>query len=150
MMNAGCSGVEYAIQIITKVRQLSIAVGDHEDYGQSNTCRLSPVATNFTSGSHAVETAPADGEFELSACITDMAAARSIGQNVCEYAKEDALPAVKQEYAVASLEVQAYNLYHAFDGREEVPVTKLVRLMLKGNSANKGKGAQRLFSSRKS
>ncbi|KAK7198270.1 glutamamyl carboxypeptidase [Novymonas esmeraldas] len=140
LMNTSCNAIEYAAQIITKIRQIAVDVREHEARDTSYLCPFSSMSTTMIKGGNAVNTVPADCEFEFSVRITDTTVARSIDKCIREYVKAVVLPAMREEYADASVEIDAYNMCPAFNGREEEPFTKLVRKMLKDTKVRKAGG----------
>jgi acetylornithine deacetylase len=140
LMNTSCNAIEYAAQIITKVRQIAIDIRDNETRDSSYTCPFSPISTNLIKGGNAVNTVPAECEFEFSVRITDTGIAHTIDKRVRQYVDETVLPAMRQEYPEASIEIDAYNLCPAFNGRESEPFVQLVRKMLDDRKVRKAGG----------
>ena len=140
LMNTSCNAIEYAAQIITKVRQIAIDIRDREAHDTSYTCPFSPISTNLIRGGNAVNTVPADCEFEFSVRLTDTAIARLIDKRIRQYIDEVVVPAMRREYSEACVEIDAYNLCPAFNGKEAEPFTKLVRKMLNDQKIRKAGG----------
>lgn len=140
LMGTSCNAIEYAAMIITKIRAMAKDIRDNDIRDTSYSCPFSPMSTNLIKGGNAVNTVPAECVFEFNIRIADTRVAMSVDRRIREYVNDVVLPAMREEYPNAQVEVDAFNSCPAFNANEDAPFTKVVRRLMKSYKISKGNG----------
>ncbi|KAK7194069.1 glutamamyl carboxypeptidase [Novymonas esmeraldas] len=140
LMNTSCNAIEYAAQIITKIREIAKEVRDHGARDNSYGCPFSPMSTNLIQGGNAVNTVPAECSFEFNIRITDTKVALDVDARIRKYIDDVVLPAMREEYAEASVVLDAFCCCPAFNAKEDAPFTRLARKLMNYHKIVKGTG----------
>lgn len=140
LMGTSCNAIEYAAQIIAKIREIAKDVRDNGARDGSYACPFSPMSTNLIQGGNAVNTVPAECVFEFNIRIADTKVAMSVDARIRKYIDEVVVPEMRKEYPEASVELDAFCCCPAFNAREDAPLTKLARKIMNSQKVVKGTG----------
>ncbi|KAK7200082.1 glutamamyl carboxypeptidase [Novymonas esmeraldas] len=124
LMNTSCNAIEYAAQIITKIREIALDLRDNGRQDPGHDCPFPCMTTALVKGGNAVNTVPADCDFLVTVRVTENETPRAIEKRIRAYIEEQVLPAMREEYPEASVTVTRPVSLPAFDGREDSPVTR--------------------------
>ncbi|KPA73087.1 glutamamyl carboxypeptidase putativemetallo-peptidase Clan MH Family M18 [Leptomonas pyrrhocoris] len=137
LMNTSCNAIEYAAQIITKIREIALEIKKNGVQDKTYQCPFACISTGVIKGGNAVNTVPAECEFVYSVRVTDGETANDIEQRVGQYIQRVILPSMKEEYPEASVEVTPGACYPAFNADEADPVVKQSRHLCKDHEVRK-------------
>ncbi|KAK7201533.1 glutamamyl carboxypeptidase [Novymonas esmeraldas] len=137
LMNTSCNAIEYAAQIIAKIRQIAVDLKKNSKHDPNYTCPFSCMSVGTIKGGNAVNTVPAECEFIFSIRVTENAVAKRVEAEVQQFISETILPAMREEYPEASVEFMPDWFAPAFNADEKHPFTKMVREMLNDRKIRK-------------
>ncbi|KAK7201557.1 glutamamyl carboxypeptidase [Novymonas esmeraldas] len=130
LMNTSCNAIEYAAQIIAKIRQIAVRLRESGPKDPSYLCPFCSMSVGTIKGGNAVNTVPAECEFMFSVRVTETTVAKRVEAEVQQYISETILPAMREEYPEASVELIADCSVPAFNSPEETEFIKTVRDIL--------------------
>ncbi|CAJ1010324.1 putative Peptidase family M20/M25/M40/Peptidase dimerization domain containing protein [Leishmania naiffi] len=124
LMNTSCNAIEYAAQIITKVREIAIDLRKNGPHNPGYDCPFPCITTALVKGGNAVNTVPAQCEFVVTVRITDNETPNDIERRVRAYVNDHVLPAMREEYPDAEVTVTRPVTMPAFNGKDDAAVTQ--------------------------
>lgn len=127
----GCNAIEYAAQLICKIRELGDQFKLQGPFDQFYDVPFTSVSTNMIQGGNALNTIPAYCElfFEFRNLPTIKPA--SIFNEIQHYIKNDLLPRMQKEYASANIEMDALAAVPGLQTSEDDMITQLLRKITK-------------------
>jgi acetylornithine deacetylase len=137
LMNTSCNAIEYAAQIITKVREIALDIKKNGVQDKTYACPFACISTGLIKGGNAVNTVPAECEFVYSVRVTDDDTAGDIERRVGQYIDEVILPSMREEYPEASVQVTPGACYPAFNADESDMVVRQSRHLCKDQEVRK-------------
>ena len=137
LMNTSCNAIEYAAQIITKIREIALDIKENGVQDRTYECPFACISTGLIKGGSAVNTVPADCEFAYSVRVTDGETASDIEHRVGQYIEQVVLPSMREEFAEAAVEVKPGACYPAFSADENDPVVRRSRHLCKDHEVRK-------------
>lgn len=137
LMNTSCNAIEFAAQIIGKIREIALDLKANGPQDTTYLCPFACISTGLISGGNAVNTVPEKCEFAFSVRVTDGQTAGAIESRVKQYVKEVILPSMHQEYAEASVSVVSGASYPAFNADEDSSFTQKSRELCKDHAVHK-------------
>ncbi|KPA78817.1 glutamamyl carboxypeptidase putativemetallo-peptidase Clan MH Family M18 [Leptomonas pyrrhocoris] len=140
LMNTSCNAIEYAAQIITKIREIALDIRKNGRHDPLYTCPFASISTGVIKGGNAVNTVPAECDFMYSVRLTESQVARDIEQRVLRYVKESVVPLMKEEYPDATVKITQGVSYPAFNASEEAEATKQARRLCKDHDVHRSGG----------
>ncbi|KAL7698269.1 glutamamyl carboxypeptidase [Lotmaria passim] len=140
LMNTSCNAIEYAAQIITKIRKIAVDLRDNGPQDSHYSCPFSSMSVGTIKGGNAVNTVPAECEFIFSVRVTETSLAKRVETEVKEYVDKEILPAMRKEFPEASVDVIPEWFAPAYNANEKHPFVKMVREMLHDNAVCKAGG----------
>ncbi|KAK7201536.1 glutamamyl carboxypeptidase [Novymonas esmeraldas] len=140
LMNTSCNAIEYAAQIITKIRAMAMDLKKNSKHDPRYSCPFSCMSLGTIKGGNAVNTVPAECEFEFSVRVTETAMAKRVEAEVRHYIDSVVLPAMREEYPEASVEMTPDWDAPAFNADENNPFTQTVRKMMNDFTVRKMSG----------
>jgi acetylornithine deacetylase len=124
LMNTSCNAIEYAAQIITKVREIALDLKKNGRQDPGHDCPFPCMTTALVSGGNAVNTVPAECSFIITVRIADTQTSKDIEERMKKYVEDNVLPAMREEYPQAAVEIHNAVSMPAFNGREDSKLTK--------------------------
>ncbi|CAJ1990641.1 glutamamyl carboxypeptidase [Leishmania donovani] len=140
LMNTSCNAIEYAAQIITKVREIAVDLRKNGRQDPEYACPFPCITTGLIKGGNAVNTVPAQCEFVVTARITDNETPDAIERRVRSYVNDHVLPAMREEYPDAEVKVTRPLSMPAFNGKEAASVTQKALMLRKATRTYKTGG----------
>ncbi|KAK7201532.1 glutamamyl carboxypeptidase [Novymonas esmeraldas] len=140
LMNTSCNAIEYAAQIIAKIRQIAVEVKKSTKHDPNYPCPFSCMSVGTIKGGNAVNTVPAECEFIFSIRVTENMLAKRVEAEVQQYISETILPAMREEYPEALVEMVPQWDVPAYNANEKHPFTKMVREMVNDFKIRKSPG----------
>ncbi|KAG5471728.1 hypothetical protein LSCM4_03280 [Leishmania orientalis] len=140
LMNTSCNAIDYAAQIITKIRAMALDIKKNAAQDRSYSCPFACISTGVIRGGNAVNTVPAECNFTYSVRLTESTLAREIEQNVQSYVEEAVLPLMKEECPEATVTMTRGVSYPAFNASEEAETTKHARRLCRDHSVHRSGG----------
>ncbi|KAK7199381.1 glutamamyl carboxypeptidase [Novymonas esmeraldas] len=137
LMNTSCNAIEYAAQIIAKIREIALEIKRSGARDTTYECPFACISTGVIKGGNAVNTVPAECEFVYSVRVTDGNTAGDIERRVAQYIQQEVLPAMRAEYADASIDVTPGACYPAFNADEADRVVRHSRQLCKDHAVRK-------------
>ncbi|CBZ23872.1 metallo-peptidase, Clan MH, Family M18 [Leishmania mexicana MHOM/GT/2001/U1103] len=140
LMNTSCNAIEYAAQIITKVREIAVDLRKNGRQDPEYACPFPCMTTGLIKGGNAVNTVPAQCEFVITVRITDNDTSDAIERHVRAYVNDHVLPAMREEYPDAEVKVMRALNMPAFNGKEAASVTQKALMLRKATKTYKTGG----------
>ncbi|KPA74488.1 glutamamyl carboxypeptidase putativemetallo-peptidase Clan MH Family M18 [Leptomonas pyrrhocoris] len=140
LMNTSCNAIEYAAQIVAKIRKIAEDLKKNGKHDPNYTCPFSCMSVGLIKGGNAVNTVPAECEFTFSVRVTETSVAKRVETEVQEYINREILPAMRKEYAEASVDLKPDWFAPAYNANEKHPFIKMVREMLQDSKIRKAGG----------
>ncbi|KPA80529.1 glutamamyl carboxypeptidase putativemetallo-peptidase Clan MH Family M18 [Leptomonas pyrrhocoris] len=141
LMNTSCNAIEYAAQIITKVREIALDIKKNGRQDPGHDCPFAPMTTALVSGGNAVNTVPAECSFIITVRITDKETPKEIEDRMSRYVAENILPAMREEYPEATVDIKNAVSLLPFNGKEDSKLTKQALKLCKHTKTYKTGGA---------
>ena len=124
LMNTSCNAIEYAAQIITKIREIALDVKKNGKQAPQYTCPFACITTGIIKGGNAVNTVPAECDFVFNVRVTDKETPNDIEARVKRFIDDNVLPAMREEYPEATVSFTRPLSMPAFNGKEDAAVTQ--------------------------
>ncbi|GET90445.1 acetylornithine deacetylase-like protein [Leishmania tarentolae] len=140
LMNTSCNAIEYAADIITKVREIAVDLRDKEKQVPGYTCPFPCMTTALIKGGNAVNTVPAQCDFVITVRITDNETPDDIERRVRAYVNEHVLPSMREEYPEAEVNVTRPLNMPAFNAKESASLTQKALMLRKATETFKTGG----------
>ena len=149
LMSTSCNAIEYAAQIITKIREIALDLRRKADVGidkdnagsaQYDYPSFSTMTAGAIEGGDAVSMEPAGCRFICSVCVTGTAVAAEVESAVSAYVQESMLSAMRQEYSEASVELISTTNMPAFNASEDAKFTMNARALCGDDEIHKKGG----------
>ncbi|KPA74515.1 glutamamyl carboxypeptidase putativemetallo-peptidase Clan MH Family M18 [Leptomonas pyrrhocoris] len=140
LMNTSCNAIEYAAQIVAKIRKIAVDLRDNGPQDPHYPCPFCSMSVGLIKGGNAVNTVPAECEFTFSVRLMETSVAKRVETEVQEYINREILPAMRKEYAEASVDLKPERISPAFDSPEDSPFVRTVRRILKNYKVQKLSG----------
>lgn len=137
LMNTSCNAIEYAAQIITKVREMAIDLRDNEPRDPDYTCPFSCITTGLIKGGIAVNTVPEDCQFTCNIRVSKPGVAEDVEQRLKTYIENTIVPEMKKECPEAYVKLVRHCGFPAFNASEDAPMTKHARRLCKDHDVHK-------------
>ncbi|KAL7702802.1 glutamamyl carboxypeptidase [Lotmaria passim] len=140
LMNTSCNAIEYAAQIITKIREIALDIRENGRQDPLYTCPFACISTGVIKGGNAVNTVPAECDFTYSVRLTESKTARDIEQRVMRHVTESIIPLMREEAPEATVRITQGVAYPAFNASEEADTTKQARRLCKDHDVHRSGG----------
>ncbi|KPA78815.1 glutamamyl carboxypeptidase putativemetallo-peptidase Clan MH Family M18 [Leptomonas pyrrhocoris] len=127
LMNTSCNAIEYAAQIITKIREIALDIRKNGRHDPLYTCPFASISTGIIKGGNAVNTVPAECEFTFSMRVTEIAEKERVESELKQYISSVVLPAMRKEFAEAQIEMVRTADYPSFTGSDDNALTQEAR-----------------------
>ena len=137
LMNTSCNAIEYAAQIITRIRKIAVDLRDNGPQDPNYPCQFCSMSVGLIKGGNAVNTVPAECDFDFSVRVTETSVAKRVETEVKEYIDKEILPAMRKEYPEASVDLLRVWSVPAFNSPEDAPFIRTVRNILKNDKVQK-------------
>ncbi|EPY33558.1 acetylornithine deacetylase [Strigomonas culicis] len=135
MMGTSCNAIDYAAQLVMKIKELAIAIRDHGHRDTHYECPFACVNTGLISGGNAVNTVPEHCQLTFSIRILKDEEALQLEKDVKAYVESTVLPEMRREFADATVTVTRGAHYPAFNGDATCPFTQQAMRLCKVEAA---------------
>jgi acetylornithine deacetylase len=127
LMNMSCNAIEYAAQIITKIREIALDIKKNGKQHPLYDCPFACISTGIIKGGNAVNTVPAECEFTFSMRVTETAEKERVESEVKKFIEAVVLPSMREEFAEAQVVMLRTADYPPFTGSDDNAVTQEAR-----------------------
>ena len=124
LMNTSCNAIEYAAQIITKIREIALDIKKNGKQAPQYSWPFACITTGIIKGGNAVNTVPAECDFVFNVRVTDKETPNDIEARVKRFIDDNVLPAMREEYPEATVSFTRPLSMPAFNGKEDAAVTQ--------------------------
>ncbi|EPY32206.1 acetylornithine deacetylase [Strigomonas culicis] len=124
MLGTSCNAIDYAAQLVMKIKELAIAIRDHGHHDERYECPFACVTTGLISGGNAVNTVPEHCSFSFSIRILKREEALQLEKDLQAYVEATVLPEMRREFADATVDIIRGPNFPAFNGDEKAPFTQ--------------------------
>ncbi|KAG5490392.1 hypothetical protein JKF63_00512 [Porcisia hertigi] len=124
LMNTSCNAIEYAAQIVTKVREIALDLRKNGRKAPGFDCPFPCITTGLIQGGNAINTVPAQCDFVFTVRTTENETPEEIERSVRAYINDRVLPLMREEYPEADVTVTRSCTMPAFNGKEDAAVTQ--------------------------
>ncbi|KPI83171.1 glutamamyl carboxypeptidase putative metallo-peptidase Clan MH Family M18 [Leptomonas seymouri] len=127
LMNTSCNAIEYAAQIVTKVREIALDIKKNGKQDPLYDCPFACISTGVIKGGNAVNTVPAECYFTFSMRVNDSTEKERVESEVKTYISSTVLPFMREEFADAQIELVRTADYPPFTGNDDNALTQEAR-----------------------
>ncbi|KAH9600944.1 Peptidase M20 [Trypanosoma melophagium] len=127
LTDKGCNAIDYAMKFIAKVREMGEEFRRSGHRDNDFVVPFTTLSTNLIKGGNAGNTVPAECEFSFEFRNLPHDSASTIDSRLRSYVDNELLPAMRAEFADASIEISAVGPTPPFEGSEESAIVKLAR-----------------------
>ncbi|EPY33480.1 acetylornithine deacetylase, partial [Strigomonas culicis] len=124
MMGTSCNAIDYAAQLVMKIKELAIAIRDHGHRDECFDCPFACVTTALMNGGNAVNTVPEHCSFTFSIRTLTAEEAPTLERDVQQYIDTTILPEMRREFAGATVLLKRGINFPPFIGDEKAPFTQ--------------------------
>ena len=140
LMNTSCNAIEYAAQIITKIREIALDIRENGRQDPLYTCPFACISTGVIKGGNAVNTVPAECDFTFSMRVTGMEEKEQVEAAIQNFIHSTILPAMRVEFAEAAVEMTRTADYPSFTGSDDNALTQCARRLCKDHDVHRSGG----------
>lgn len=123
----GCNAIEYASQLIVKLRQMANDLQKHGPFDDYYDVPFTSLSTNQIQGGNAINTIPSCCEIVFEFRNLPSVNPDIIRHQLDQYIENELLPAMRKEIAHAKIEIESIAAAPGLEASEQAALTKLVR-----------------------
>jgi len=133
----GCNAIEYAAQLICRIRDLADKLKAQGPYDQCYDVPFSTMTTNQISGGIAVNTIPELCEFSYEFRNLPGMSSDSIQRQIEEFVRDDLLPKMQAEFSDARINIETGPAAPSLEAAEQQAITRLIRELTSDRAVTK-------------
>lgn len=133
----GCNAIEYAARLICAIRDIADSFKANGPYDQTFDVPFTTMTTNQIRGGIAVNTIPDLCEFSYEFRNLPGMSPHDIQARVESYIRDALVPAMRRDFAQASVEIETVAMTPELETAEQEAITMLVRALVKDTETRK-------------
>ena len=137
LTNQGCNAIDYASELILKIRQLAGELANHGEQDNDYDVAYSTMSTNLISGGNAINTVPDSCEFYFDLRNLPHLSVPQIVNPLYALIEKDVLPRMRKEFADAQITLTQQASVPGLIDRDNQDLCKMIKEITNANQVKK-------------